>query len=345
MLSENDLAAQTKLLAGVSRSFAFTIPQLPGSLRHAVGNAYLLCRIADTIEDDPDLPLSQKQHFFEHLPAVVADVEDPESFGRELGAGLSSAIGAGERELVASFAQVMHINRALPESQRRALARCVGIMTRGMMEFQAGRSLTGLADVPQLQRYCYCVAGVFGEMITELFCNYNPRIDERRDALMPLAVSYGQGLQMTNILKDLWEDRSRGVCWLPRDIFQAAGVNLERLPECREPGFAVALNQMLGIARNHLDDALQYTLLLPAAETGIRRYCLWATGMALMTLRRIHANPGFTSEEEVRIKRSQVRGLVAATSACVRFNPALSLLFVWLNRGLPAGLSQGDTAQ
>jgi hypothetical protein len=35
-----------QLLEGVSRTFAFTIPQLPGGLRETVTNAYLLCRIA-----------------------------------------------------------------------------------------------------------------------------------------------------------------------------------------------------------------------------------------------------------------------------------------------------------
>ena len=29
---------------------------------------------------------------------------------------------------------------------------------------------------------------------------------------------------MTNILKDVWDDRERGACWLPRDIFAKRGV-------------------------------------------------------------------------------------------------------------------------
>ena len=31
---------------------------------------------------------------------------------------------------------------------------------------------------------------------------------------------------MTNILKDFWEDRDRGVCWMPHDLFARAGVDL-----------------------------------------------------------------------------------------------------------------------
>ena len=39
----------------MSRTFALTIPQLPAALRDVVGNAYLLCRIADGI----DAPICQ----------------------------------------------------------------------------------------------------------------------------------------------------------------------------------------------------------------------------------------------------------------------------------------------
>ena len=62
-MTASDLAYQAEMLQCVSRTFALTIPQLPGALRDVVGNAYLLCRIADTIEDEPTLPAWQKQAF------------------------------------------------------------------------------------------------------------------------------------------------------------------------------------------------------------------------------------------------------------------------------------------
>jgi farnesyl-diphosphate farnesyltransferase len=51
----SDEVYQDQILPHVSRTFALTIPQLPLGLRTAVTNAYLLCRIADTIEDEPAL--------------------------------------------------------------------------------------------------------------------------------------------------------------------------------------------------------------------------------------------------------------------------------------------------
>jgi len=51
----SDEVYQEQILPHVSRTFALTIPQLPPGLRTAVTSAYLLCRIADTIEDEPAL--------------------------------------------------------------------------------------------------------------------------------------------------------------------------------------------------------------------------------------------------------------------------------------------------
>ena len=48
----DDVSYQREILQHVSRTFALTIPELPDSLRIVISNAYLLCRIADTIEDD-----------------------------------------------------------------------------------------------------------------------------------------------------------------------------------------------------------------------------------------------------------------------------------------------------
>ena len=111
-------------------------------------------------------------------------------------------------------------------------------MSGGMVEFQRSASADGLQDVAQLDRYCYHVAGVVGETLTALFCDYSDEIDRRRDDLLALSVSFGQGLQMINILKDMWEDRRRGVCWLPRDVFRATGFELASLsPGKADPGF------------------------------------------------------------------------------------------------------------
>ena len=77
-------AYQDRILPAVSRTFALTIPQLEPRLRTVIANAYLLCRIADTIEDESSLPADVKQQFHDRFTRVVASTEDPASFARDL---------------------------------------------------------------------------------------------------------------------------------------------------------------------------------------------------------------------------------------------------------------------
>jgi farnesyl-diphosphate farnesyltransferase len=231
---------------------------------------------------------------------------------------------------------VIRLTHGFSERTRAALERCVLIMSRGMAEFQQNATLDGLEDLPHLDRYCYHVAGVVGEMLTELFCDYSPEIDKNRQSLAELAVSFGQGLQMTNILKDVWDDRRRGACWLPRQVFREAGFDLRELrPGLRDEAFTRGMEELIAIARCHLEDALAYTLLVPKDETGIRRFCLWALGMAVLTLRKIHGRPDFSAGDQVKISRRSVKATIMITSLTVRSDAMLQFLFDSFTRGLP----------
>ena len=261
----------------MSRTFALTIPQLPDELRPVVSNTYLLCRIADTVEDDAKLSVTQKQAFLSRLVRVVTDHEAAESFARELRPLLSSTTSQSEKEIVSNTARIVRVTRRFDRVQLNAIEHCLSVMTHGMAEFQQVVTLDGLADLAQLRRYCYFVAGIVGETLTELFCHYSDEITRLRQHLLPLSIAFGQGLQMTNILKDVCTDQLIGTCWLPRDVFRSNGFDLRTLPGGRtDPGFVSGINELIVVASRYLDDALRYTLMIPAHETGIRRFCLWA---------------------------------------------------------------------
>jgi farnesyl-diphosphate farnesyltransferase len=333
----SDLAFQQVILQGVSRTFALTIPQLPEPLCTVVGNAYLLCRLADTIEDAAELDGETKQRYAAHFIEVVGGRSEALAFASELEAALDERTPAAERELVLNTERVVRLTHAFNWHQRGVLERCVTIMSRGMSAYQEAPSLAGLENQAELDRYCYFVAGVVGEMLTELFCEHCEIPDSERHQLLELSVSFGQGLQMTNILKDIWEDRRRGACWLPDDVFRKHGVSLALMSEYGgEPGFAAALDELIGIATQHLTNALEFTLRLPASQVGIRRFCLWALGMAVMTLRKLHAHPAFARGAQVKISRNTVRATVAATSLAVRRDGALRRLFALASASLPA---------
>ncbi len=220
--------------------------------------------------------------------------------------------------------------------QRAAIQRCVELMCYGMPRFQFSASLQGLARSSDLDDYCYYVAGVVGEMLTDLFCDYSPQIARHRPKLFAVAASFAQGLQMTNILKDVWEDRSRGACWLPQDVFTRHGVELAQVSsQPYDPRFGAAFLELVGVAHAHLRNALDYTLLIPSRETGIRRFCLWAIGLAVLTLRKIEQNPRFTAGNEVKVTRSAVAMTRLLTNVAGRSDWMLRGLFALAARGLP----------
>jgi farnesyl-diphosphate farnesyltransferase len=334
--ASSDLDFQTRILPGVSRTFALTIPVLPEGLARVVTNAYLLCRLADTIEDDVGLDNEQKSVFHKRFVAVLEGREDAEPFAAELTPLLSSRVLPDERELVAHAAAVIRVTHSFDDAQRSALNRCLRIMCAGMPEFQRNKSLAGLDDLEEMSAYCYYVAGVVGELLTELFCRYCPELEPQRERLMHLALSFGQGLQMTNILKDIWDDRQAGACWLPRSVFGDADFSLERLEECHlSPAFRDGLCELIGVAHAHLRNALEYTCLIPKREVGIRKFCLWALGLAVLTLRKIHRNPGFLSGAEVKVSRRTVKATVFTTNLTLMSNRALRLVFERAADGLP----------
>jgi farnesyl-diphosphate farnesyltransferase len=323
-------------LPGVSRTFALTIPVLPDALAVVTTNAYLLCRIADTIEDDPGLEAEQKSEFHARFVAVVKGAHDADAFARDLAPLLSDRVLAAEHELVRHTPAVIRVTHGFSAEERAALTRCVSIMCRGMPEFQRNKSLRGLRDLDELAEYCYYVAGVVGEMCTELFCLHCPELAPKREVMLRLAVSFGQGLQMTNILKDIWDDRLAGACWLPRSVFGRGTMDLERLEAWHmQPVFRDGLNELVGVGHAHLRNALEYTCLIPKREAGIRRFCLWAIGLAVLTLRKIHRNPTFRSGSEVKVSRRTVKATVLTTNLTLMSNRALRLMFARAADGLP----------
>jgi len=329
-------AYQDAILPQVSRTFALTIPQLPPALRCAVTNAYLLCRIADTIEDEPTLSADDKRHHESAFVDAVTGRIDAERFAAELTPLLSNGTLEAERDLVHGLPKVLQVTRSLRPAQRMAIVNCLKVMSQGMYDFQRNAGVHGLDSMRDMDRYCYCVAGVVGEMLTELFIDFEPVLAKQRHAMLRLAVSFGQGLQMTNILKDQWEDRTHGACWLPQDIFTRHGIRLAELhPGQQDANYADALTELIGVAHTHLQRALEYTLLIPARQAGLRRFCLWSVGLAVLTLRNLRDNLDFSAGAQIKVSHGAVAGTIVLTKLATKSNASLRWMFTMAARGLP----------
>ena len=194
------LEKQQDHLQKVSRTFALTIPLLPPDLRDYVGNAYLLCRIADTIEDDPKADAVKKAVWLKDFAFLAFNGFQNEALLISLRekALLLVKDGAKEAEYALLEDMVEVINRTLsfPKMQLDILSRGVGVLSSGMADKIAETKIKNEDDVDD---YCYMVAGVVGELLASLFFNITVKSASPGMDIMAKAVSFGEGLQLTNI--------------------------------------------------------------------------------------------------------------------------------------------------
>jgi farnesyl-diphosphate farnesyltransferase len=316
--STDDRAFCGVMLPKVSRTFAICIRLLPRDLEHPVLVAYLLCRIADTIEDSTTLTATEQDQLFAHFSSCLDEGGPDAGPLREAFAG-----GGTDEELLAREAdKVLREFRGLPSGQRDAVRPWVQEMCAGMTEFARraedtpGAHLEALGTVEELDRYCYYVAGTVGHLLTELFALHGGTAGtERHDRLRELSASFGLGLQLTNIIKDVADDRARGWSFVPRQLCEVAGIRPEDLQDERfsEAGRSVML-LLIDKAKGHLDDALEYTTTLPRAEYGIRLFCLTSLYFAVRTLHLAERDRRLLDpHNKVKITRGQVYRTIAVT--------------------------------
>ena len=304
-------------LPRVSRTFAVSIKLLPPRLEYPTLIAYLLCRIADTIEDAPGLAPGDKRRLLDAWRRSLDDDGPPPEAVQA-----AFARPATDEELLALGSdRVLREFRALTAAGRAAIRPWVQEMCAGMAEFAGPRAtgdvlLAEIGTVGDLDRYTYYVAGTVGHMLTDLFGLHAVGVRPFRLAqLKQLATSFGRGLQLTNIIKDVADDRQRGWSFVPRQLCDACGLRPEDLQDGRHrEGARQVMLALIAKAKHHLTDALVYTTTLPRREYGIRLFCLSALYFAVRTLRLAEQEPRLLDPgHKVKISRGAVyRTIVAA---------------------------------
>ncbi|MEE9554230.1 MAG: phytoene/squalene synthase family protein [candidate division Zixibacteria bacterium] len=316
----------------VSRTFALTIKFLPRGLRDSVFVSYLLCRVADTLEDSPYLDSDQKRIRLSRLSEILEKAAGGELVLKEDIAFLYESIDADsgdDHRLLGETSKLFDILESLPENHRPIIYRWAGEMAKGMAEFVGlyqlgGEAIVALKNIEDWDRYCYYVAGTVGHMMTELFIQHYNFNDDRAARLTALGNSFGLGLQKVNVIKDVPDDRERGVCYLPLSIMNKYGLDPSSLSNVNDSKADAFIRELAEKTLNHLDDALTYTTLIPNGHKGVRMFLIVPVLLALETMRLIVENPGRSmTGPAVKISRSDVSGLVAAAAFRVTSNKSL----------------------
>lgn len=244
MKKSESAALLADLLERTSRTFSLAIPLLPTPLDRSVTSAYLLFRIADTFEDatvlwSRDRRLEALAEFEDLLAAPRMDRATALAGGWLEPAPTDHD---GYLDLLRHVPEVIADLLSMPPQVGEVMAGHTRRTARGMADFVRRSPDQGeieLRDLSDLRVYCYVVAGIVGEMLTDLFLLEIPRLESAAAKLRARASAFGEGLQLVNILKDSADDRREGRVFLPAgtarpEIFALARQDLERATEyCR----------------------------------------------------------------------------------------------------------------
>lgn len=213
------MATLDELLVRTSRTFALAIPLLPDPTRSEVTVAYLLFRIADTFEDATGWSRAERLAALEELGALIeaGDV----ARARERGAAWLARRPIdhdGYLDLLGQTPAVVAALGVFDPAVRAILSRHALRTARGMARIvgqgDEGGALA-LGTIEELRHYCYLVAGIVGEMLTEVFLHDAPQLAAEAEALHASKIAFGEALQLVNILKDEGDDAQGGRRYLP----------------------------------------------------------------------------------------------------------------------------------
>lgn len=240
-----------------ARNFSYGIMLLPPVKRRALSAVYALARRIDDIGDG-DLPADKKLDELAHVRAQLGEVGDrPDD-------PVLVALGDAAARL------------PIPMAAFEELIDGCEADVRGVH----------YATFDELVHYCRCVAGSIGRLSLGVFDPVETA------AATPLADALGVALQLTNILRDLREDRANGRVYLPTEDLDRFGCTLTT---GLAGDFTDAPDRVAGLVRFEADRAAGWyregLRLLPLLDRRAAACVGAMSGIYHRLLRRIAADP------------------------------------------------------
>ncbi len=253
-----------RITAREAKNFAYGIKLLDRPRRDALSAVYAMARRIDDIGDGDMAPADKLaalvlvRKSIEHLADAETDSDDP--------------------VLVALAHATARYDLPLDE---------FGLLIEGCETDVRGG---GCATFDELLRYCRLVAGSIGRLSLAIFGTADP------ESAQPRAEALGVALQITNILRDIVEDRSMGRVYLPHDEAARLGC----APDLSGPPEALAalVAAVAPRAREHFAIGLQ---LLPLLDHRSRACVAAMAGIYRRLLDRIEAEPARVLRERVSL--------------------------------------------
>ena len=284
-----------EMLVATSRSFSLVIRQLPSDLRMVICIFYIVLRALDTIEDDMSVPLSKKKELLSSFHTHLVNSRETlslENIGQEQ-----------EAMLLESFPLVLKSFSKLDKKYQAIIKDITRRMGHGMARYaDIMDDNTSTFTMSQYNEYCYYVAGLVGEGLSNIFVATG-RENISLASSRRLSHSMGVFLQKTNIIRDFLEDHADNrVCFWPSDIYKQFTKDSKLLigDEMTARDKVLVLNAMIVDALTHLPDCLSYLGAITDAEN-LLGFCAIPQLMAMASLVEMYNNPKvFTGVVKIR---------------------------------------------
>ena len=312
------------LLSKVSRSFYLTLAVLPASVRTQVGLAYLFARAADTITDTDLIEQSERIIHLKNFQKIFAlDTMDWEIVQSIQVALISHQALPAERILLERLEDCFKVYLECELSDRIRINDLMATLTKGMemdltlFHSSTAENIISLETQEDLNRYTYYVAGCVGEYWTNLMCAHLSSLNKWDVKQMSnIGISFGKGLQLTNIVKDVAKDLSRGRCYIPASLLKTARLSPNDIlqPESWK-SFQLILNTLIQQAAEYLDQGWEYTTAIPRSEIRLRLACMWPILLGGETLKLVRNSPSVLNPNcQIKISRGCVYKVISLTT-------------------------------
>lgn len=245
-------------LSRVSRSFAFCIEELSSPLKEDISLAYILCRIVDTVEDSLWEDKKQQEEAFQRFMYFLDSPPSAET-AKVWSSSFPESIPEEEKKLLQDSHIFFQALLDLPVKKKQILLRSILNMTRGMQHFCTRQEKIQLKSHQETNQYCFFVAGVVGELLSELL-HHETEAFELSQKTYQRSIHFGLFLQKINLLKDQMKD----------------------LKEERQLIFD--RKEVRATLREHADQSFEYILSIPPSQKGYRIFCSWSFFLGLISL-------------------------------------------------------------
>tara|TARA_B100000686_G_C16805022_1_gene989304 strand:- start:5385 stop:6440 length:1056 start_codon:yes stop_codon:yes gene_type:complete len=312
------------LLSKVSRSFYLTLAVLPASVRTQVGLAYLFARAADTIADTDLIEQSERithlKNFQKLFTLETIDWEIVQSIQLAL---ISHQALPAERILLERLKDCFQIYLKFELSDKTRINDLMVTLTKGMemdlelFQGSTAEDIISLKTQEDLNRYTYYVAGCVGQYWTKLMCAHLSSLNKWDvEEMSDIGISFGKGLQLTNIVKDIARDLNRGRCYIPISLLKTAKLAPNDIldPDSWN-SFQPVLNTLIQQAADYLDQGWDYTTAIPKSEVRLRLACMWPILLGGETLKLVQNSPSVLNKNcQIKITRGCVYKVISLTT-------------------------------